>query len=265
MAAVFAVAFGAAFGSFLNVIIDRLPAGKSLVFPPSSCDHCGTRLRGTDMVPIFSYLWLRGKCRTCSAKIPVRVLFVELSTGALVLGLFLQHGMSPEFFVLSVIFMVLIVVTFIDVYHQLILNIVTYPAALAALLLAFFWPELGFPRTYLGHDGALASFYNSLSVGFIAFSIFLVLAMVARLGYGDVKLVLVLGLLLGYPATIVALWLGIVAGGLWGIGLLLFKKKSRQDAIPFGPFLAGGAIAAFFLLEWITVRHQEYGLGGFLL
>ena len=265
MAAVLAFAIGASLGSFVNVLIDRLPEGRSIVRPRSSCDACHRELGSLEMIPIVSYLVLRGKCSACGVRIPVRVLFVELATGSMLFGLYLQHGLGLTFAVLSMIFIILIAITFIDYYHQLILNVMTYPAALAALILSLFWPELGFDRTWFGFDGALASFYNSLATATIAFLLFLLLAAVARMGYGDVKLVLVLGLLLGYPALIISLWIGIVVGGVVGLALIFLGGRSRKDAIPFGPFLAGGAIVAFYLLGWITERYQGLGLGGFVL
>ncbi len=267
MVAVLVFANGATIGSFINVVADRLPAGRSLVRPRSSCDSCHRPLSNAELIPILSYIGLRGRCRNCGAGIPLRVLLVEIATASVFTGLYLQHGFSPEFVVLAGAMAFLLAVAATDFDHQLILNSMTFPAAVAALALAAFWPELGFDRTFFGLGANLASFLNSLLSGLGAFAVFMGIAIISRqgMGWGDVKLVLVLGFLLGYPVILVSLWLGIVSGGvvaatLWATGL-----RGRKDVIPFGVFLAGGAIAALFLLGWLTVRYQEHGIGGILL
>ena len=144
MPAVLAFLIGASIGSFLNVVIDRLPAGRSLVRPRSSCDTCQTVLSNTDNIPILSYLFLRGRCRYCDAGIPVRVLLVEIATAGLFLALYFQFGFGARFGVMAGATAVLIAVALIDLDHQLILNKITFPAAIVVLALSPFWPELGF-------------------------------------------------------------------------------------------------------------------------
>ncbi len=265
--AAFAFLIGAAVGSFLNVVIDRLPAGRSLVHPRSVCDACQRPLKELDMVPIVSYLALRGRCRYCGHGIPLRVLLVEAAMASLATGLYIQHGLGIELFVLGAAVALLIVVAGIDYDHQLILNKMTTPAAVAALAMAAFWPDLGFPRTFFGDEGRLDSFLNSLISGASAFSALAAVVVLSRggMGEGDVKLTLVLGLFLGFPAVVAALWLGAVSGGIVAIALRATGRKGRKDTIPFGVFLAGGAIAAIMMIGWITSRYQEKGLGGFTL
>ena len=123
---------GLAVGSFLNVVIDRLPAGKSLVYPPSRCDACQRRLTPLENVPVFSYLLLGGRCRTCRARIPLRVLWVELLGGALFLLAFWRFGLSPEFGFTAFWSCVFVLIIFIDWEHQLILNKITYPGMVLA-------------------------------------------------------------------------------------------------------------------------------------
>ena len=126
---------GIAVGSFLNVCIDRLPLRKSLVFPPSHCDSCGHKLAVFDLIPLFSYLWLRGRCRYCGARIPLRVLLVEALSGALFFLAFWRFGLSIQFALTAFWSCVFLVIIFIDWEHQLILNKVTLPAAVAAVVI----------------------------------------------------------------------------------------------------------------------------------
>lgn len=267
MVGVLVFAIGASIGSFINVVADRLPQGRSLVTPRSACDSCGTPLSNVELIPILSYLVLRGRCRHCSVGIPIRVLAVEVATAALFVGLYLQHGLSGEFVVLAAAMAFLLAIATIDFDHQLILNSMTFPAMVAALALAAFWPELGFDRTFYGLGSNWASFVNSLLSGIGAFLVFVGIAIVSRqgMGLGDVKLALVLGFLLGYPAILVSLWLGVVSGGVVAVTLLATGLRGRKDAIPFGVFLAGGAIAGLFLLGWITSRYQQHGIQGIFL
>ena len=210
------------------------------------------------MVPVVSYLALRGRCGRCHAKIPLRVLVTEAGTGAIFLGLALQYGLGTEFAVLAAAASLLIVIVGIDWEHQLILDVVSYPAAVAALALAAFWPEIGFARSFWGDSGAMGSFLNSLLTGLGLCGAFALVAKLTNgLGWGDVKLVLVLGFLLGYPAGLFAVWLGAIAGGMYGMWLIVVRKKGRKSEIPYGPFLAGGGIAALFLQSEVLERYYE--------
>lgn len=265
--AIFAFLIGASIGSFLNVVIDRAPEGRSLLRPPSSCDSCHTRLRVVDLIPVLSYLVLRGKCRHCGASIPFRVLFMEAAMGSLATGLYIQHGFSLELFVLGGAVAYLLVIAGIDYERQLILNSMTVPALAVTLALAAFWPDLDFPRTFFGDAGRLGSLLNSLISGAAAFGGFMAIFILSRggMGEGDVKLAPVLGFFLGYPAVVVALWLAAISGGIVAIILWVTKRKGRKDALPYGVFLAAGAIAAIMMLQWISTRYMEEGLEAFTL
>ena len=229
---------GAAIGSFLNVVIDRLPADKSLVYPPSSCDVCKHRLSWPDLFPVFSYLLLRGQCRYCKAKIPQRIFWLELGTGLLAALLFWRFGWEsilPVAFVYSV---VLIAIAVIDLNHHLILNKLTYPFLLIALIINFFVPNL-------------FSWHNllfGLLGGAVGFLILFIPALIYQkgMGLGDVKMAALIGLMTGFPNVIVAVFGGIILGGLVAVILLLFKKKSRKEGIPFGPYLSLATIITFF-------------------
>jgi len=157
----------------------------------------------------------------------------------------------------------MLIVALIDLEHGLILNRVTYPAIIVLLLLAPFWPELGISREFLGTAGLLGSLFNSLVAGFGAFLIFLIIFLVHSqgMGGGDVKLAGVIGLLVGYPGVLVALSIAVVSAGILSIFLLAFRKKDRKDAIPFGPFLAAGAIVTFVAGNEMIARFSGISAG----
>ena len=256
LAFAFVFVIGASLGSFVNVVADRLPAGQSLVRPGSHCPHCGTHLRLFDLVPVLSYVWLRGRCRYCGAAIPARLPLVEAGMGLLLVLALASYGPAAAFVVVSLAAALLMVIAVIDLEQGLILNKVLVPAAVVTLAVAPLWPVLGVERTFLGNTGALASLESSLAAGAGAFLFFLAIVLVRRgaMGDGDVKLAGVLGLLLGFPGILVAVWLAAVSGGLVAVVLLLLRKRGRKSEIPFGPFLAGGAVVALLagtpLVSW---------------
>jgi len=236
---------GIAIGSFLNVCIDRLPLRKSLVHPPSQCDACRHRLSLKDLVPLFSYLWLRGHCRYCRARIPLRILLVELICGILFFAAFWRFGLSAQFALTAFWSCVFLVIIFIDWEHQLILNKVTYPAAIVALVILAIDSLLPEPGI-LGNLGFLPqpSILSGIIGGAIGFVFFLIVFLInpKGMGMGDVKLAGLIGLVIGLPLVTVALLTGIFLGGLVAIVLLLLRRKGRKDVIPYGTFLAIGPI-----------------------
>lgn len=268
MDGVIAFIIGACIGSFLNVAADRVPNGKSLVRPRSSCDQCGQQLRSIDMVPLLSYLWLRGRCRHCRTSIPVRVFLVEAVTGALFAVVFYRYGFGADFVVLSTAVPLMVVVTLVDLEHGLILNAMVYPSVVILLLLAPFWPELGIARGFSGNETLAASLANSFLAGLGGFLIFLVIAIIspAGMGGGDGKFAGLLGLLLGFPGVLLALWISVITGGVMAISLLLLHKKGRKDSMPFGPFMAMGGTVIFIagddFLDWY--RELSEALSGSL-
>ena len=244
MSAVIAFAIGVSVGSFVNVVADRLPHGKSLVSPRSYCSSCNRPLSNIELVPIFSYLWLRGRCRHCGAPIPVRVIVVEVTTGLLFTAVYLRFDFGFDFVVLAAAVSLLLAVAIIDLEHKLILNRIVFPSLVIILIVAPFWPSLGLPRTFPAGSEMLASLANSLVAGIGAFLLFLTIyvAYPNGMGGGDVKLAGLIGLLVGFPGLIVALWGGIVSGGLVAIVLLVLRRKGRKDEISFGSFLSAAAI-----------------------
>ena len=240
--------FGLVVGSFLNVVIDRLPAGQSLAAPPSHCPACRKRLSAADLIPVLSYGLLGGKCRYCKAPIPARLPIVEAAT-AIVFGLlFLRFGLSPGLFISLFYFCLLLVIAVIDLDRQLILNWLVYPAAPIAVGLSLFAYKLDMVPD-IEHAAI------GCAIGFV---LFLLIALLSRggMGLGDVKMAALMGIMLGYPNVLVAVFVAIIAGGLTAIALLATRKKGRKQAIPFGPFLAFGTMLALLwgapVWEWYT-------------
>jgi leader peptidase (prepilin peptidase)/N-methyltransferase len=247
------VLLGMIVASFLSVCADRLPAGQSLVYPPSHCPACSRRLAAKDLVPVFSYLWLRGRCRYCGAPIPRRVLLVEIATAALFGLAYWQYGFSIELPIVLFYISLFMVIFVIDLEHGLILNKIVYPALLAALVISIFVP----PSQLTHVSGGVAYIIENLPQlgiaqaaigGGIGFVLFFLIVIVSRggMGFGDVKLAALIGLVTGY-LVVVALLMGIILGGLVAVILLGFKIKKRREAMPFGPFLA---VAAIVTLLW---------------
>ena len=250
---------GAAIGSFLNVVIDRVPAGKSIVYPPSSCDACQHRLSELDLFPVFSYLFLRGRCRYCKAKIPQRVFWVELGTGLLTAGLFWRFGWKPILPVMIVYCSALIAIGMIDMKEQLIFPAIVFPAALVALVVNFFIPKL-----YSWHNflfGLIGAAFGSIFL-LLAFVLSKLILKKEGMGLGDVYMAVMMGFMVGFPNIIVALFIGIMLGGLTAIFLVSSKKKSTKDVIPFGDFLAIGTIVTLLcgtqIMHWyLHLAHFE--------
>jgi leader peptidase (prepilin peptidase)/N-methyltransferase len=253
MEALLTIAFGIlglAVGSFLNVCIDRLPRDESILNPPSHCQSCHHRLAATDLIPVFSYLWLRGRCRYCQAAIPRRLLWVELATGGLFALLYARYSFSAELGVMAFYVCLFTIIFVVDLEQGLILNKVVYPAMVVALLFALF-----IQQPWIGPWPA-AQVANAAMGGAIGFVIFLLMAVISRggMGWGDVKLAAVIGLATGFPLVLVALVMGATLGGLVAIVLLAVKKKGRKETIPFGPFLSLAALTTLFygsnILNW---------------
>ena len=226
---------GIAIGSFLNVCIDRLPEGQSLLRPASHCPACQRRLAAKDLIPVLSYLWLRGRCRYCRAPIPQRLLWVELGTGLMFAFLWWWYGLTPELGIMSFYFCLLTLILVVDLERGLILNKVVYPATAIALIIAVFTPNPGIIKALIG--------------GGLGLGIMLLLALLYRggIGWGDVKMAGLLGVMVGFPSVLVALLLAVVGGGLVAAILLAFKVRGKKEAIAFGPFLS---LATMLTLIW---------------
>ncbi|MEG1726276.1 MAG: prepilin peptidase [Acidaminococcaceae bacterium] len=233
---------GIVVGSFLNVCIYRLPVGRSIISPPSACGACGHRLALWDMVPVVSYFLLRGKCRYCQAPYSMRYALVELLTGCLFVlcGFFYLPGLT--LWLVFVLVAGLVVITFVDFDHQIILDEVLI------LLLA-----CGGGYVYLTFADKFDALYGALLAGGLMLVIFV--ASRGGMGAGDVKLSFVLGVWLGFKASLVCLMLAFVVGGLVGVVLLATGLKTRKDPIPFGPYLCLGAYIALLFSPYLIYYY----------
>ncbi len=245
---------GLVVGSFLNVCIDRLPHGESILNPPSHCQSCHHRLVMADLIPLFSYLRLHGHCRYCQSSIPRRIFWVELATGIIFALLYQHYGLSAELGIMVLYTGMFIIIFVIDLEHGLILNKIVYPGMMFALLVAIFLSPL-----WLG-DWPSSGIVNAGIGGGIGFAIFLLLTIISRggMGWGDVKLAAFIGFTIGFPLVLVALIMGAILGGVVAVILLVTKKRGRRETIPFGPFLS---LAAMITLLWgNNILHWYIGL-----
>jgi leader peptidase (prepilin peptidase)/N-methyltransferase len=249
--------FGAAVGSFLNVVIWRLPRGESLVRPGSHCPGCGAPIRGYDNIPILSWLVLRGRCRSCRGRISVRYPLIELLTALLCLGLFYRFGPSWSFLAYFVFAAGLLAASAIDLEHRIIPDELSLGGI--GLGLAVSW----LPRaTVRPLDSLLAA-----GIGFLA--LFLVIAgywLATRregMGLGDAKLLAAIGAFLGWRAIPFVLFAGSLCGVIGGLAMIGWHRQGRFYKIPFGPFLSLGAWLWLFLSP--ELKHSIFlipGVGG---
>ena len=234
---------GLLIGSFLNVVIWRVPRHESVVTPPSRCPGCEQLIRPYDNIPVLSWLILRGKCRNCKTKISARYPLVEAGT-AILWGLlawrFAGSWALPAYLVLAG---GLVVLSLIDLDTFLLPNRIVYPLTIAVTLLFGVAGVL---------DGGLGDFRRALLCGLVVFAVFLLLHLISPrgMGFGDVKFSFVLGVALGWvsPATaFLGIFMGFLLGSVVGIGLIATKIKTRKDHVPFGPFMALGAVSALLI------------------
>jgi len=249
------VILGFAVGSFLNVVIWRVPRHESIVAPPSHCPGCDTPISPRDNIPVVSWLVLRGKCRNCGQPIPVRYPMVEVGCAVLwgVIGYtFADSWALPAYLVFAA---ALLALSVIDLEHYLLPNRIVFPLAGAGLVL------LGIAAFA---EGAGDDFVRAVLGGVVAFVALGVLHLISPrgMGLGDVKLAFVLGLYLGWLGwgeVFLGLFLGFLLGALIGVLLIATRLRSRKDHVPFGPFLAAGTLIAIVwgpaLLGWYSQRQ----------
>ena len=251
---------GAAVGSFLNVCIDRLPAGKSLVYPSSYCDACQRSLSARDLIPLLSFVWLRRRCRYCGALLPWRVFLVEVTGAALFPLLYWHYGLTARFGITVFYFCVFTVILVIDLRHQLILNKIVYPVAAVALLLDILVPQPEMlalaPGPFQDLPQSAAGAVTGITGGVVGFVLLMLPALVFRggMGWGDVKMAGLIGLAVGFPLVLVAVVGAVVLGGLVAVVLVVFRIRRRKDGIPFGPYLSLATMVALVfgneILNW---------------
>ncbi len=228
---------GLVIGSFLNVVVWRVPRGESIVTPPSACPRCGHRIRARDNVPVLSWLWLRGRCRDCAAPIARRYPLVELTTGVLFALVGVRIGWAPELPAYLYLASIGLALALIDLDTHRLPNPIVLPAypALAVLLGAAAWAS-----------GDWSALLRAAIGGAVLWVVYFLLLLVkpGAMGFGDVKLAGVLGAAmawLGWGALVVGAFAAFLLGGLYGIGLIVAKRGSRTSKVPFGPWMVLGA------------------------
>jgi leader peptidase (prepilin peptidase)/N-methyltransferase len=233
---VFAGAFGAIVGSFLNVCIHRLPLGASIVWPSSACPHCKRELSWYENIPVFSYLALRARCRTCKGPISFRYPLVEALTSAMFVAAWWYYGPGPLLASRLVFGCALIALFAIDLEHHLLPNVVTLPGIV-----------VGFAFSFITEPGWMASLIGLLAGGGSLYLIAVAYFWVRHeegLGMGDPKMLAMIGAFLGWKLTLVTLMIASLTGSVVGLGLIAGGRGSMKYALPFGCFLAVGAAAA---------------------
>jgi len=233
--------FGLIIGSFCNVVIYRLPQGKSIIRPGSHCRSCAAPIRSWDNIPLVSYLLLRGSCRVCKEPISLRYPSVEFVSGVLYVLLWFKFGFSIPFAVYAGLTSTLLTVALIDYDHKIIPNIITLPSIAIGLGLSV-WV---LPTTPL----------TSLLGLLVGGTLFYLIAIISKggMGGGDIKLIAMIGAFLGWQGALFTIFSGALLGSLVGVMLMVLGKKGRKDKVPFGPFLSAGAI--LFILYGNDLIH----------
>lgn len=234
---------GLVVGSFLNVCIYRLPQGESVVSPGSRCPHCGAPIRAWQNVPVLSWLFLRGRCAACAAPISWRYPAVEALTGLACLALWRAYGPTAAFGVSAAFALMLIVLFLTDYDHQLLPDAVTLPGFGVGLAVAWFNPflgEPGWPRIVLSVSGAALGSGLLWGIG----ALYSRVRGVEAMGFGDVKMMALVGAFTGPAGVAVTLFAASIVGAVVGLALIPLKGKTLQNALPFGCFLAPAAFAA---------------------
>lgn len=236
--------YGITFGSFFNVVGLRVPVKESIVSPPSHCTTCDRRLTVLDLVPVFSYVFLGGKCRGCKQKISAIYPLMELVTGVLFVWAYVALGFQWELAVALLFLSMLVILTVSDLKYMLIPNKVLLPFGVAIFVLRFVSP--------------LTPWWDSLLGAAVGFGVLFLIAVVSKggMGGGDIKLFFVIGLTLGTLHTLLTLFLASLIGAVIGIIFLKRTKQGRKTPVPFGPSIAVAAIVAYFygssIVGWYT-------------
>ncbi|WIF94515.1 prepilin peptidase [Caminicella sporogenes] len=220
------IVFGILIGSFLNVCICRIPQNESIVYPPSHCTVCGTKLNILDLIPVFSYLFLKGRCRYCGEKISPQYPIVELLNAVLYLLLYYEYSFGLLFIKYAIFSSLLIVIFFIDLKFQIIPDRLIVLGLAVGIIFNLYKLKI--------------YFFNGLLGLIIGGGLFLIIAVATNgaMGGGDIKLMGILGFALGWKNILLITFISFVIGAVFSIFLLILKVKSRKDFIPFGPFIA---------------------------
>jgi leader peptidase (prepilin peptidase)/N-methyltransferase len=243
---------GSAVGSFLNVCIYRLPLKLSIISPPSHCPFCKQPIPFYENIPILSYIMLGGKCRRCNAPISFQYPLVELLTGLLALSLTLRFGFSLTTLFYFIFTSSLVVITFIDLKHQIIPDVISLPGIGIGLLTSFLVPSISVV------DSLLGILLGGGSLLIVSLTYYL-LTKREGMGFGDVKLLAMIGAFLGWKGALIGLITGACVGTLIGLLVMIREKRDSKYPIPFGPFLSIGAISFIFFGREMIVAYLSLG------
>ncbi|MCL1935112.1 MAG: prepilin peptidase [Defluviitaleaceae bacterium] len=248
------VIFGLCFGSFANVLIYRLPLGKSVIFPSSSCPYCTKKLSMFDLVPVFSWLFLFGKCRNCKKKISFRYTFVELLCGFL-FGIMAWHNSIFNAIPLAFLCFILVSITFIDIDTQTIPDSLLIFAGIIGIIWVI--SSVIYPYTF-NSPTIIDSIFGTIAGGGILFIMDKLTILIAKkdgFGYGDVKLMAICGIFIGLNLTLISYFFAFIIGGIFATFLIILRKVNRGSYMAFGPFLAIGVVMAilygFPFINWL--------------
>jgi len=251
MLTVVSIIFGAIVGSFLNVCISRLPKGESIIVPGSHCPHCNNPIKFYDNIPLISYFLLGGKCRSCKGSISAQYPLVEGVTSLSSLLLFLKYGLSLSYLFYFSFVAALMVITVIDLYHQIIPDVISIPGIGVGLLGALVIPHITFFNSLMG---ILLGGGSLLGIA----TLYQWLFKREGMGGGDVKLLAMMGAFLGWEAVILTILISSLVGSITGIVIMVLKGKDFKYAIPFGPFLSLGAVIALFGKSEIVSWYLQF-------
>ena len=236
--------FGLVVGSFANVCIHRLPRKESVVVPGSHCPACSAAVRPLDNIPVISYIVLGGKCRDCATRISPIYSVIETVTAVLLLAGFFKFGLSFDFMVYAAVAPALVIITAIDIEHQIIPDVITLPGI--ALGLAVGTYTIGYADSLLGF--------------FVGGGLFYLLAVLSNggMGGGDIKYISAAGALLGWQKVLLVIFIGALLGSVVGIFQIAVQKKTRKSLIPFGPFLATSTLITLFYGNSLIRLYSDY-------
>jgi len=243
----FIFAFGLCVGSFINVCIYRLPSNQSIVYPRSFCPRCEVPIRFYDNIPVLSYILLLGRCRHCKARIPFRYVLVEIAGGAFAVLTYLKFGLSVEALLYYLFIAALLVITYIDIDHRIIPDVISIPGIPAGFAASFFLPALSY------RDSLMGIFIGGGTLYGIAWA-YHALTRKEGMGGGDIKLLAMIGAFIGWKGVLFTVFVSSAVGTVCGMAVMLHQRGGMKLAIPFGPFLSIGAIAYVYfgpdLISW---------------
>jgi len=251
---IIAFIFGSIVGSFLNVCIYRMPRDLSIIWPSSRCPSCNTPIKAYDNIPILSYFLLGRRCRTCQVRISFRYPLVEFLNASLYAIVLWRFGPEWHTLIYFILCSALIVITFIDLDFQIIPDVITLPGIVAGFIAG----SLLMPDPFMRYSrlGFLSSLIGFLAGGGLYYAI----AILSKggMGGGDIKMMAMVGAVMGWKSVILTTFLGSFTGAIVGVFLMIFKGKGRKTKIPFGPFLALGVLITLFfgqeIFQWYIRR-----------